>query len=140
MTQLFHQIVPRLTRTLRRGDAAPATPGTAGESTYTLKPAYTITETDTAWAVTVQLPGVAKDGLELTAEENRLALRGRRTWTPPAGWTQLQRESDDAPFLLTLEHDNTVNVDAIRAELQDGILRLTLPKVEALKPRKIAIA
>lgn len=140
MTQLFPQILPRLARTLRRDDAPPSTPATAAEPAYTLKPAYTVTEADTAWTVTVHLPGVTKDGLELTAEENLLTLRGRRTWTRPAGWTQLQRESDDAPFHLTLEHDNTVNVDAIRAELRDGLLRLTLPKVEALKPRKISIA
>ena len=40
---------------------------------------------------------------------------------------------------VTLEHDNTVNVDGIHAELKDGVLRVSLPKAEAAKSRKITI-
>jgi HSP20 family molecular chaperone IbpA len=43
------------------------------------------------------------------------------------------------PFELVLEHDNAINVDQIHAELKDGVLRVALPKQEALKPRKIAV-
>lgn len=143
MTQLFHQIVPRFTRSLRRSDescgtsttesAAPARPE------FTIKPLYQLKESPEAWSLTVQLPGVAKDGLELTAEDGVIRLIGRRAWQKPAPWTQLHRESVDAAFELALTHDNSIDADRISAELKDGVLRLALPKAEAVKPRKIAV-
>lgn len=106
----------------------------------TVKPAYEIKETNDAFGVTVYLPGVAKDGLDLTAEEGQLRIVGRRAWKQPAGWTSLYRESDDAAFELVLEHDNAVDLDKIAAEIRDGVLRVSLPKHEAIKPRKIAVS
>lgn len=135
---LLNQIVPRLSRTLARRDQREARPVSA-EPEFTLKPAYEITETSEAWGLTAHLPGVTKDGLELTAEEGRLTLRGRRAWRKPEGWTAIYRESADAPYELVLEHDNTVDTDKIHAELKDGVLRVSLPKAEAVKPRKIAV-
>jgi HSP20 family protein len=137
MTTFFNQIVPRLARTLDR--QSNSTQDGANDSDYTVKPAYEIKETTDAWGLTVHLPGVTKDGLELTAEDSLVTIRGKRTWRQPEGWTALYRESVDAPYLLTLEHDNTVNADGIHAELKDGVLRVSLPKAEAAKPRKIAI-
>ena len=96
-------------------------------------------ETPEAWGLTVFLPGVARDGLDITAEEGVLTLLGRPAWQQPVGWTVLYRESSAAPFLLKLEHDNALDLDRIQAELKDGVLHLTLPKAEALKPRKISV-
>jgi HSP20 family protein len=140
MTTFFNQIVPRLSRSLGRQEAAPAG-GTAAttEPEFTLKPAYELKETPEAWGLTVHLPGVTKADLEITAEDGFITLRGRRSWRQPEGWTALHRESVDAPYALTLEHDNTVKTDGIQAELKDGVLRVSLPKAEAAKPRKIAI-
>jgi HSP20 family protein len=138
MTTFFNQIVPRLARTLNRESTAAN--GATEDTEFTIKPAYEVKETAEAWGLTVHLPGVAKDGLEVTAEDTVITIRGRRTWRQPEGWTALYRESVDAPYLLTLEHDNSVNADGIRAELKDGVLRVSLPKAEAAKPRKIAIA
>lgn len=130
---LLNLFTPRFARTFgTNGQAQP-------ETEYTIKPAYRLNATADAWNLTVQLPGVTKDGLELTAEEGFVTIRGRRQWQKPEGWTELYRESADAPFALTLEHENLVNVDAIQADLKDGTLTVTLPKAEAFKPRKIAI-
>ncbi|MFZ5497127.1 MAG: Hsp20/alpha crystallin family protein [Verrucomicrobiota bacterium] len=134
---ILNQIVPRLSRTLARqsDEAQPV----AAEPEFTLKPAYKITETKEAWGLTAHLPGVTKEGLELTAEEGRITIRGRRQWTKPEGWTAVYRESVDAPYELVLEHDNTVDADKIHAEFKDGMLRVSLPKTEAVKPRAIAV-
>ena len=51
----------------------------------------------------------------------------------------LHRESVDATYELVLTHDNAINSEAIAAELRDGVLSVTLPKAEAIKPRKIAV-
>lgn len=135
MTTFFNQIVPRLARKVGRPAVAAQASGQAGEPEFTVKPAYEIKETTEAWGLSVHLPGVAKEGLELTAEEGLITIRGRRTWKQPEGWTSLYCESVDAPYELNLEHDNTVNADGIHAELKDGVLRASLPKAEAVKPR-----
>ena len=134
---LFSQIVPRLSRPLARREENKS--GSSAESAFSIKPAYELQENAEAWGLTVHLPGVAKDGLDLTAEEGAIRIRGQRAWRAPEGWTALYRESTDAPFELVLEHDNSVDVDKIRAELKDGVLRVSLPKAESLKPRKIEI-
>jgi HSP20 family protein len=105
----------------------------------TVKPAYEIKETPEAWGVTVYLPGVTKDGLDITAEDGQLRIVGRRNWKQPEGWTALYRESADAAFELVLGHDNAVDTDKVAAELRDGVLRVSLPKHEAVKPRKITV-
>lgn len=132
---LFNNLLPSRSRENPRAtDGAPAEFGPA------LKPVYEIKETTDAYGLTVHLPGVAKDGLELTIESNELRVVGRRSWTPPSGWTTVYRESADAPFVLVLTHDNAIDADKIAAELKDGVLRASLPKAEALKPRKITIS
>ena len=104
-----------------------------------IKPLFHIREDAHGYDVTVQLPGVDKAGLEITAQENHVTVTGRRSWTPPAEWTALYRETPRANFELNLSHDGDVDAEKIGAELKDGILRLTLPKAEAAKPRKITI-
>lgn len=131
---LFNSLIP---------SASPA-PAVSGQDrpadlAYTVKPVFEIKETPDAFGVTVHLPGVAKEGLEITAEEGQVRIVGRRAWKQPEGWTALHRESADAPFELVLAHENAVDVDKIAAELRDGVLRVSLPKHEALKPRKIAV-
>ena len=114
----------------------PAAPESAE---LTLKPQYEVKETPEAWGLTVYLPGVSREALELTAEEGLITIRGRRQWKAPAGWTTVYRESAEAPFELALAHDNQIDVNKIHAELSDGVLRVSLPKAEAIKPRKIAV-
>lgn len=106
----------------------------------TVKPLFEIKETDDAYGVTVYLPGVAKDGLEITAEASELRIVGRRAWKQPESWTALYRESADVPYELVLTHDNAIDGEKIAAELRDGVLRISLPKAEAIKPRKIAVS
>ena len=132
---LFNTLIPSLTRT----PAANSGGTSAGSLGSTVKPAYEIKEAADAFGVTVFLPGVAKDGLELTAGDGEFRIVGRRTWQQPTGWTALYRESTQAPFELVLSHDNAIEADKIAAELRDGVLRVSLPKHEAVKPRKIAV-
>ena len=131
---LLNTLIPSFART-----AATNHENRPADLSQTVKPAYEIKEAEEAWGLTVYLPGVAKDGLEITAEEGQLRVIGRRNWKQPEGWTELYRESVDAPFELVLAHDNAIDVDKIAAEVRDGVLRVSLPKHEAIKPRKIAV-
>jgi len=111
----------------------------ASQPEFTLKPAYRISQTPEAWTLTAQLPGVSKDGLEVSVEDGIISIHGRRQWQQPGEWTSLYRESYDSSYALTLQHDHTVDAGRIQAELKDGVLTVSLPKVEAAKPRKIAV-
>lgn len=128
----FNSLIPSLSRT-------PGTPAEGAAATPTVRPAYEIKETPEAWGLTVSLPGVTKDGLEITAEEGQVRVFGRRAWKQPEGWTALYRETADEAFELVLTHEGSVDADKIAAELRDGVLRVSLPKHEAIKPRKIAV-
>lgn len=103
------------------------------------KPIYQVSESDEAYRLTVNLPGVAKDGLEITADADELRIVGIRAWKQPEGWTSLHRETTAANYELVLTHDNALNSDKITAELREGVLHVTLPKAEAIKPRKITV-
>ena len=133
---LLNTLIPSRSRvpSSQNADSAPAQ-----DLGRTIKPVFEVKETPEAFGVTVYLPGVAKDGLDVTAEEGVLRIVGRRAWKQPEGWTSVYRESTDAAYELALSHDNAVDTDKIAAELRDGVLRVSLPKHEAIKPRKIAI-
>lgn len=122
-----------------RSDATAAGAGpTATEPVIT--PRHEVTETPEAYGLTVELPGVAKDGLELSVDHEQIRVVGRRAWRKPEGWTALHRESREAAFELVLDHGRAIDAEKVRAELRDGVLRVSLPKAEALKPRKISVA
>lgn len=116
-----------------REDSRPADLGN------TVKPLYDVKEKPEAFGLTVYLPGVNKDGVDLTTEEGQIRIVGRRAWRQPEGWTSLYRESVEAAYELVLTHDNMIDLDKVAAELRDGVLRVSLPKHEAIKPRKIAV-
>lgn len=132
---LIHSLIPSLNRdpVVSRGhrdeDLGP-----------TVQPTYEVKETDEAFGLSVDLPGVTKKDLEITAEAETLRIVGKRSWNRPKDWTVSYRETSDATFLLELYHDNTVDADKVHAELSDGVLRLSLPKSEAVKPRRIEVA
>lgn len=132
---LKNTLTPNRNRTLAR-DEHPASSNDLGP---TVKPLYDVKETDDAYGLTVFLPGVTKDTLEITAEAGEFRIVGRRAWKQPEGWTSLYRESADVPFALLLGHENAIDADRIAAELRDGVLRVSLPKAESIKPRKIAV-
>lgn len=104
-----------------------------------LTPLYDLKEAGDAYGLEVFLPGVAKDSVELNVDQGELIVTGRRRWKAPEGWTELFRESADADYRLRIDLNESVNVEKINAEFEGGVLRVTLPKAESLKPKKIEI-
>lgn len=132
---LLNTLIP----SLNRGSAA-VVENRPADLAPTVRPVYEVQETADAFSATVHLPGVTKEGLELTAEEGQVRIVGRRAWKQPEGWTALHRESTDYPFELVFGHDNAIDNEKVAAELHDGILQVSLPKLEAVKPRKITVS
>ncbi len=119
---------------------APTAPKTGNGSTRVsyLTPLANVLETKDAYTLEAELPGVTKDGLELTVENGELTIIGHRTATPLHG-RAMHRESRSLDYRRVFEIDPAIDTAHISAKLDQGILTLTLPKTESVKPRKIAV-
>jgi len=103
-----------------------------------ISPEVNIYETENGYTLEAEMPGVARDQLELTLENNALILVGHRTDNAPHG-TVLYRESRPADYRRVFELDPAIDSAKIRAQMHQGLLVLELPKAEAVKPRRIAV-
>lgn len=138
---LISSLIPSLgAAPAAKSDTAPSNAAGVAELGPTIAPRYEVTETAEAYGLTVELPGVAKGGLELSVDHEQVRVIGRRVWSKPEAWTALHRETREAAFELVLEHGRAIDAEKVHAELRDGVLRVSLPKAEALKPRKIVVA
>jgi HSP20 family protein len=104
------------------------------------RPAIDLVEQQNESVVVVELPGVAKEDVKITMEEDMLTIKGERK-TPGladgARWIRSERSGGE--FLRTIRLPHAVKGDAVSAELVNGILRITLPKAEEARPREIGI-
>jgi HSP20 family protein len=87
----------------------------------------------------VELPGIDKSNLEIQAKENMIRISGRKTVQVDEGTSIHRRERVWGTFDRTISVPVQIDPDAIRAEYQDGVLALFIPRAESDKPRTIAI-
>jgi len=105
-----------------------------------IAPDVNIYETKDGYLLEAEMPGVSKEGLEITLEGNELTITGRRSDQPPQGAEILFAENRLWNYRRVFELDPTVDTAKINAKVEQGVLTLTLPKAEKVKPKKIAIA
>ena len=103
-----------------------------------ISPEVNICETKDGYVLETEMPGVNKDGLEITLENNELTIIGRRSSETVSG-EPLFRERSVAHFCRVFELDPTIDTGRINAKVNQGVLTLTLPKSERVKPRKITV-
>jgi len=101
-------------------------------------PHVNIFETKDGYVLEAEMPGVNKDGLEVTLEDNELTLVGRRGHDAGQG-EPLFRERQLADFRRVFELDPAIDTAKVSARIEQGVLTLTLPKSERVKPRKITV-
>jgi len=102
-------------------------------------PDVNIYETKDGYILEAEMPGVSKEGLEVSLENNELTLIGRRSDEVPKGAEIVFYETRPLNYRRIFELDPTVDTSKISAKMEQGILTLTLPKAEKVKPRKITI-
>lgn len=111
---------------------------TPEQTTAFVSPEVNIFETKDGYVLEAELPGVNKDGLEITLEGNEVTITGHRHVEPLPGET-LFRESTDADYRRVFELDPAIDTVNVSARIEQGVLTLTLPKSERVKPRKISV-
>jgi len=87
----------------------------------------------------VEMPGVNKEGLDISTEGNELTMTGRRS-LPTIDGTVIHHESRRENFRRTFEIDPSIDVNKISAKIEQGLVTVTLPKAEHVKPRKILVS
>ena len=102
-------------------------------------PVVNIFETKDGYALEAEMPGVNKDGLEITLEGNEISILGRCAAESIAGEV-LFRERSAADYRRVFELDPAIDKGKISAKMGQGLLLLTLPKSERVKPRKITVS
>ena len=89
--------------------------------------------------VTVDLPGVSKKDVELTISGDSIFIRATRTLSPPEGYTAHRRERSSFRFEQAFQLPVAVESKTAVANLQDGVLTVTLPKSPITQPKQITV-
>jgi HSP20 family protein len=103
-----------------------------------LTPVVNIFETKDGYQLEAEMPGVNSKGLEVLLEGNELTILGHREFAATSG-EPLYRESKPIGFRRVFELDPAIDTQKITARMENGVLFLTLPKAERVKPRKITV-
>jgi HSP20 family molecular chaperone IbpA len=116
--------------------ASPAEQTTPG---LVFTPAVDIFETDKEITLLADMPGVKADDLNIDLRDNTLTLSADIAPLDKADEQDLLVEYETGKYYRQFTLGEMVNQDNIDAKLNDGVLRLTLPKVEKATPKKIAV-
>jgi HSP20 family protein len=102
--------------------------------------ALDVVEEDDKYIVEASVPGINPDDLEITYDNNMLTIKGEVKEEKEIEEKRYHiRERRFGTFSRSIALPSTINVDKIEAEYKDGVLNLTLPKVEEAKPKKIKV-
>ncbi|MFW6387907.1 MAG: Hsp20/alpha crystallin family protein [bacterium] len=105
-----------------------------------IAPALDMVENNDDFVVTVDLPGVSRDNVDLSVADNVLTIKGDKKGEKEDGdGNYYRKETWEGSFQRTVSLPQGVDADKVKAEMKDGVLRITLPKREEAKPRKISV-
>jgi HSP20 family protein len=114
--------------------------GAARVNTPAWMPALDISERKDAYLVTVELPGVTLDDLQITLEDGLLTIQGERHLANDAADQQFHRvERRYGAFRRAITLPAHVLADAVEASVEDGVLQVLVPKAEEVKPKRIQV-
>jgi HSP20 family molecular chaperone IbpA len=102
-------------------------------------PQVDIFETEKEITLLADVPGVKSDRLNIDLRDNVLTITADIESAPAAGEEDVLIEYETGRFYRQFTLSEVIDQNKIDAKLGDGVLRLTLPKVEKATPRKIAI-
>jgi HSP20 family protein len=108
-----------------------------GRATYPLMNIWGAGDT---LVIDAEIPGVDPQDVDISVMDDELTIRGKaQPETPKEGEVPYRRERPDGEFTRTLKLPFRAEAGAVKATYKNGILRLTVPRSEAEKPRKITV-
>jgi HSP20 family protein len=107
------------------------------QQTETFVPAADIWETENEVVLQLDMPGVAKDGVEVKVERETLTIRGKAAVAPAGTTLYCEQRIGDFQRQFTLSED--LDRESIKAEMDTGVLTIRIGKAEQVKPRTIQI-
>ncbi len=113
-----------------------------GETTKPEKyfiPAVDIYETDKDVTVVAEMPGVAAAGIDVTLEDDVLTIQGCKTEGDPGAGKILLQEYETGNYQRRFTVGEAIDQDKIKATMEDGMLKVVLPKTEPARPRRIEV-
>jgi len=102
-------------------------------------PTADIYETQDALTVVLEMPGVEKSNVDVRVEDGILEVEGRLDLSKYQGLQPIYTEYNIGHYSRSFQLSSRIDQNKIGAELKDGVLSLTLPKVEEAKPRSIEV-
>jgi HSP20 family molecular chaperone IbpA len=102
-------------------------------------PTADIFETEDALTVILEMPGVEKQHVDIALEEDTLRVEGQIDFSKYQGMEPVYTEYNVGHYARAFTLSGKIDRDGISAQLEDGVLTLTLPKAKESKPRRIAI-
>ena len=110
-------------------------------ATSGVEPPLALYESDDAYVLTAELPGLKKEDLELSVEGPRVTLRGERRIELPADpkLSVHRRERRAGVFRRSVELPAPVDAEKVEALYRNGVLTLRLPKQAQHRPRRIEV-
>jgi HSP20 family protein len=103
-------------------------------------PVMDILESNEAYIIRAELPGVKKEDINVELKDGTLTLSGERKaeeLTEGVGYRSVERVN--GKFVRSVILPKTVNQDGIQASYKDGVLEIQVPKAEKVKPRQITV-
>jgi len=95
--------------------------------------------TEDAIVIRADVPGLSANDLDITLEGDTLTIRGEIKRDEQEGRKYVLLERPTGRFERTLTINTSIDHEKVEASFKDGVLTLTLPKAEAVKPRQITI-
>ena len=103
-------------------------------------PPINIFQQDGEYAIIAELPGVKRDNIDVDIQRNRVRISGKKELNYGEGASVHRRERQTGAFDRTFATPFAIDADKVKAEYNDGILALSLPRAEQDKPRAINIS
>ena len=114
--------------------------GEVGSVGGTWVPPLDIYETDEKFVVTMELPGIEADDVDVSVEDSTLTISGERKFSEEVSEETYRRvERGYGSFSRSLSLPQTADAEHIEASFDKGVLRIEVPKAEVAKPKKITV-
>ena len=111
----------------------------AGQRVEYFSPVVNLHQDADGFTLEVEMPGVGKQGVEVTVEDGKLILGGHRTAAASDFGRAVYRERRMGEYRRVFDLDPSIDAARISARIEQGLLTVHLPKTEAVKPRKITV-